>query len=227
VFNTRKDVKEYLGGTNKYNRALKQGEIFNITNTTDKCQISSLIFTNGYVAGNMGGAIKMKGANQISDCVFTNNYADFVGGAVYSIDNAYNYIINCVFDNNSSNSEGGAINSNHKLRVFNCVFTNNSANTYGGAIYCTSNATVRDCNFRNNTATTDGANIYNHVSETTLSIQNCHISSGLVRAVNYDDVGSKDIANDLTTTTAGKVLDARQGKALADLIGDAIQYINQ
>lgn len=33
VFDTRKDVKEYLGGTNKYNRALKQGEIFNITNT--------------------------------------------------------------------------------------------------------------------------------------------------------------------------------------------------
>ena len=32
VFNTRKEAKEYLGGTNKYNRALKQGEIFNITN---------------------------------------------------------------------------------------------------------------------------------------------------------------------------------------------------
>ena len=38
---------------------------------------------------------------------------------------------------------------------------------------------------------------------------------------------SSDIANNLTTTTSGKVLDARQGKALADLIGDAITYINQ
>lgn len=38
---------------------------------------------------------------------------------------------------------------------------------------------------------------------------------------------TSDIANNLTTTTAGKVLDARQGKALADLIGDAITYINQ
>ena len=28
VFNTRKEAKEYLGGTNKYNRALKQGKIF-------------------------------------------------------------------------------------------------------------------------------------------------------------------------------------------------------
>ncbi len=36
-----------------------------------------------------------------------------------------------------------------------------------------------------------------------------------------------DVANNLTTTTSGKALDARQGKALADLIGDAIAYINQ
>lgn len=38
---------------------------------------------------------------------------------------------------------------------------------------------------------------------------------------------TSDIANNLTTTTTGKVLDASQGKALADLIGDAITYINQ
>ena len=40
-------------------------------------------------------------------------------------------------------------------------------------------------------------------------------------------INTSDIANNLTTTASGKVLDARQGKALADLIGDAIQYINQ
>ena len=40
-------------------------------------------------------------------------------------------------------------------------------------------------------------------------------------------INTSDIANNLTTTTSGKVLDARQGKALADLIGDAITYINQ
>ena len=40
-------------------------------------------------------------------------------------------------------------------------------------------------------------------------------------------VNTSDIANNLTTTSSGKVLDARQGKALADLIGGAIQYINQ
>lgn len=40
-------------------------------------------------------------------------------------------------------------------------------------------------------------------------------------------INTSDIANNLTTTSSGKVLDARQGKALADLIGDAITYINQ
>ncbi len=40
-------------------------------------------------------------------------------------------------------------------------------------------------------------------------------------------VNTSDIANNLTTTTSGKVLDARQGKVLADLIGTAITYINQ
>ena len=40
-------------------------------------------------------------------------------------------------------------------------------------------------------------------------------------------VNTSDVVNNLTTTTVGKVLDARQGKALADLIGDAISYINQ
>ena len=38
---------------------------------------------------------------------------------------------------------------------------------------------------------------------------------------------TSDVANNLSTTTSGKVLDARQGKALNDLIGSAITYINQ
>lgn len=42
-----------------------------------------------------------------------------------------------------------------------------------------------------------------------------------------DYIETSAIVNNLTTTTSGKVLDARQGKALADLIGDAITYINQ
>lgn len=40
-------------------------------------------------------------------------------------------------------------------------------------------------------------------------------------------VKKTDIVDNLTTNDATKVLSAKQGKALADLIGDAIAYINQ
>ena len=61
-----------------------------------------------------------------------------------------------------------------------------------------------------------GANNYTHPTS-----KQCSYSPDLS---NY--VPKSDIANNLTTTAEGKVLDARQGKALADLIGQAIQYIN-
>ena len=51
--------------------------------------------------------------------------------------------------------------------------------------------------------------------------------TALVNALVSKFVSKSDVANDLSTTASGKVLDARQGKALADLIGDAITYINQ
>ena len=44
----------------------------------------------------------------------------------------------------------------------------------------------------------------------------------------YTEPGnSSDIADNLTTDSSTKVLSARQGKALNDLIGQAISYINQ
>ena len=41
------------------------------------------------------------------------------------------------------------------------------------------------------------------------------------------NLNTSDIADNLTTNDATKVLSAKQGKALNDLIGDAITYINQ
>ena len=49
--------------------------------------------------------------------------------------------------------------------------------------------------------------------------------NSLLTSGNISALGLGDIANNLTTTTAGKVLDARQGKELYDMIGSAITYI--
>lgn len=51
--------------------------------------------------------------------------------------------------------------------------------------------------------------------------------TSFVNALTSKFVAKSDVANNLTTTVNGKVLDARQGKILNDLIGDAITYINQ
>ena len=53
-----------------------------------------------------------------------------------------------------------------------------------------------------------------------------HLLSDITDLDITDYVETASIANNLTTTSAGYVLDARQGKILADLIGDAIDYIN-
>ena len=46
-----------------------------------------------------------------------------------------------------------------------------------------------------------------------------------IGSLDTNKVSTSKIANNLTTTTSGMVLDARQGKALADMIGSAITYI--
>ena len=80
--------------------------------------------------------------------------------------------------------------------------------------------------------TIDNLNIPTKISDLTNDSDFIETSStnGLIKNDGTIDtntyVDTDDIANNLTTTAAGKVLDARQGKALADLIGDAIDYIN-
>ena len=52
-------------------------------------------------------------------------------------------------------------------------------------------------------------------------------SEKLVKNTIDTKVNISDIVDNLTTSDASKVLSAKQGKALKDLIGDAIVYINQ
>ena len=52
-------------------------------------------------------------------------------------------------------------------------------------------------------------------------------STSLLGSGNISTLTSSDIADNLTTNDSTKVLSAKQGKALADLIGSAITYINQ
>lgn len=52
-------------------------------------------------------------------------------------------------------------------------------------------------------------------------------SEKLVKNTLDTKINTSDIVDNLTTNDSTKVLSAKQGKALADLIGSAITYINQ
>ena len=52
-------------------------------------------------------------------------------------------------------------------------------------------------------------------------------NESLLGSGNIATLTSSDIADNLTTNDSTKVLSAKQGKALNDLIGSAITYINQ
>lgn len=56
---------------------------------------------------------------------------------------------------------------------------------------------------------------------------NTYVKQSTYAAAMMHVLTTANLANNLTTTSSGYALDARQGKALADLIGDAITYINQ
>lgn len=71
----------------------------------------------------------------VSNCVFTANYAGFYGGGAYAYESSTRFT-NCVFTNNKSFSAGGGFagGSTGSSKFYNCVFVNNTADQ-GGAIY--------------------------------------------------------------------------------------------
>lgn len=131
-------------------------------------------FTNNF--GRSGGAYAhFSGASNIlfSDCIFDNNAALNVGGAVCVLAStlpisAFMYK-NCSFTNNkttlvaTTNGTGGALYASGEIdyggfTADSCTFVNNTAN-YGGGIISFINATVQNSRFTNNKAHVNGGAI--------------------------------------------------------------------
>ncbi|MDR2083843.1 MAG: T9SS type A sorting domain-containing protein [Bacteroidales bacterium] len=112
-----------------------------------------------------GGAVNIYNSSIIrfSDCIFQNNCANFVGGAV-ALTNSDVVLERCIFQNNNtsdiSESYGGAIaTENSAFKMYNCIFDGNTSSSVGGAIYCNecNDAAIVGCEFRNNTGSSGGA----------------------------------------------------------------------
>jgi uncharacterized repeat protein (TIGR01451 family) len=106
----------------------------------------------------------------VLNCIFEDNKATVYNGGAISNEYAYSTnftVINSNFTNNHANFGGGAISNEcpNDFSVDNSNFANNTANNYGGAIYNYkgANFNLTNSNFTNNSAS-DGGVIYNNIS---------------------------------------------------------------
>ncbi len=100
-------------------------------------QIRDCIFENNQ-AVYMGGAIAAGSTTvlQIEDCHFTGNFAPEHSGAVVGIQGSSITFERCVFSENSTNVFSGAIASHAStMNAFDCLFLRNETNDVSGAIY--------------------------------------------------------------------------------------------
>ena len=174
--------------------------------TTDGVTIKNLTIKNANFNGN-GGAIYFSSSGTVENCNFTNNHAEYDGGAIRMSSGS---VTNCNFTGNKatgSNSWGGAILFAGKGSVTNCNFINNTAtNGNGGAIYFYygSTGTVTNCNFTNNSARYGGAIYFEYGS--TGNVTNCNFSGntadgdgGAVYFNNYGNVTNCNFTNNKAT----------------------------
>ena len=111
-----------------------------------------------------GGGMRNEGSSPtVTNCTFTDNYANWHGAGMNNWNNSKPTVTGCTFLNNSTDGHGGGMrNHQSSPTVTDCVFTNNSAGSYsegsysggrGGGMYNDDNSSpiVTDCTFSNNT----------------------------------------------------------------------------
>jgi predicted outer membrane repeat protein len=128
----------------------------------------TLCHFKGNHAFNEGGAVHIFKWSMTTDkCNFTDNLADFNGGAVLLGDDPQGYlnVTDSFFTNNSCGGDGAAIfgKSSSSLEARFSSFSSNTADGNGGAIYIIRDlsvaglVTVKACEFISNKATIGGA----------------------------------------------------------------------
>jgi len=129
---------------------------FTVTNSSYTIAYGSLValtvrncaFVNNTVRGGM-----VSGCTSVTNCIFKNNSATVLSGAIYTGGNEVT-IAGCYFEGNYAANYGGACDIRSKTNLIsNCVFVYNRAKVHGGAVFLSENSTtnlVVNCTFTSN-----------------------------------------------------------------------------
>ncbi len=135
-------------------------------------------FTIGWGSADYGGGIRCDGASPtITDCIISNNFANYYGAGIDCKDGSPT-IKNCSIINNQTSSNtgiGGGVNCEQSSpTIADCLISNNFADNFGGGIACYyANPTIFNCIITNNSALYKGGGIDLEYSSPTIT--NCTI----------------------------------------------------
>lgn len=156
----------------------------------------------------------------IRNCLFKDNSATLVGGAMYNHDGASPTIENCTFVNNSADKGGAIYNYLGAPAISNSTFSGNNALTVGGAVGIdNSTVTIENSVFSNNSSVNAGGAIYLKSSSASI-IRNSAFSGNA--AQNGGAVGCTNNTN-LTIKSCNFQNNIANGTALPSGLGGALQ----
>ena len=135
-------------------------------------------FTIGWGSADYGGGIScFRASPTITDCIISNNFANFYGAGIDCVESSPT-IKNCtIIDNQTSSNSGigGGVNCEQSSpTITDCIISNNFADNVGGGIACyNANPTIINCVIANNSAIHKGGGIDLEYSSPTIT--NCTI----------------------------------------------------
>ena len=108
----------------------------------DDVILDGFVITGGWGEGgdfkDAGSGLFLDGVSPaVIDCVFMENYAKGLGGAVHAVNGAKPSFAGCVFRVNGAYKQGGAlaVKDSAEVSVDDCTFFHNEASDGGGALY--------------------------------------------------------------------------------------------
>ena len=191
-----------------------QARIFDIIGSN--ITISNLIFINGNIDEDLGGALHASGSVILNNVTFKNNYAKD-GGAISVSGQCI--INNAIFTNNTADIDGGAIFAWNNLIINKATLTDNTASDSGGAIYAIGQTTINSALFSNNQADFGGAiNTWaNTIINSTTLTNNQAEYGGAIYVAGKTTINNVTFTSN-TATENGGAISARDGTEINDAI---------